>query len=81
MTTFFELVRAVEENNRFNDGGWSDWDDAQHIERVYGQLEDKRREVALCFLDALIRADGDSAIRKHLCEAWDILEYGYAFNR
>ena len=31
-----QAIEGVEDNNRINDGHWSDWDDAQHIEETYG---------------------------------------------
>jgi hypothetical protein len=80
MTTFFELVAAVEENNRINDGQWhhfSEGDD--HIEQAYGNLnEDENKLVARAFLSALVRDNGENLqIYK---DAMQCLEYGQAFS-
>jgi len=44
--TLKEAVLAVEENNKINDGKWSDWDDAQHIADTYDiELNDKEATI------------------------------------
>ena len=79
METFKSLVKAVEENNRINDGKWSDWSDAFHIERTYGELSIKERSIALEFLSALIRDNGENL--EIYLDAMDCLQYGQPFKR
>lgn len=74
METFKSLVDAVLENNRINYGCWKDWDCATHIEDAYGLLQDDFKDVALAFLDALIRDDGAN-LATYL-SAMHALEYG-----
>lgn len=31
-----QAIEGVEDNNRINDGRWSDWEDAQHVAEAYG---------------------------------------------
>ena len=31
-----QAIEGVEDNNRINSGGWSDWEDAQHVADTYG---------------------------------------------
>ena len=31
-----QAIEGVEDNNRINDGRWSDWEDAQHVAETYG---------------------------------------------
>ena len=31
-----QAIEGVEDNNRINDGHWSDWDGAQHVAETYG---------------------------------------------
>lgn len=79
METFKSLVEAVQENNKINNAKWSDWTSAQHIQEVYGELENDYRGTAELFLGALIR-DGGENLSTYL-DAIDCLVYGYAFAR
>jgi hypothetical protein len=76
--TFKGLVEAVEENNKMNNGKWSDWKDAWHIEEVYGELEDDFDHVARAFLDELIGNEGKN--KSYYIDAMCALNYGYVFN-
>ena len=31
-----QAIEGVEDNNRINDGSWSDWEDARHVAETYG---------------------------------------------
>lgn len=79
METFKSLIKAVQENNDINEAKWSDWDDAFHIESTYGQISFKERSIALEFLSALIRDNGENL--KLYLEVMDCLEYGQPFSR
>lgn len=74
METFKSLVDAVLENNQINGGSWKDWDCATHIEDTYGLLQADYKDVALAFLDALIRDNGEN-LETYL-SAMHALEYG-----
>lgn len=62
MATFIELVEAVKDNNSVNDGSWKDWADLQHIEDVYGPLDDEdvTREEADRVMSSAIASNGQS---------------------
>ncbi len=79
METFHSLVDAVRENNRMNNARWKDWDDAKHIQDVYGELKDENKAVEEAFLNALIRDDGKNIVI--YLEAIDCLDFGYPFDR
>jgi hypothetical protein len=74
---FFELIQAVEENNRINDGSWKDWDSAQHIEEFYGKLNEEYKECAVHFLNSLIKSNGEN--KQTFIDAFNCLEYEYDF--
>lgn len=79
MKSFKSLVAAVEENNSINDAEWSTWENAKHIESIYGQLEPTYADVAREFLNALIRDNGENRVM--YLETMDCLVYGYPFER
>ena len=76
--TFSSLIEAVEENNSMHDVTWKAWSDADHIQHVYGELEDEYRDVATAFLNALIRDEGENI--ETYSQAMSALEYGKVFN-
>jgi len=84
MSLFKKAIDAVEENNRMNNGKWSDWDDAYHIMNTYeidGESDyySKPERVAIDFIDCIIKTNGENiAIFQ---SAIDCLEYGYSFKR
>jgi hypothetical protein len=80
MTTFLEMVEAVQENNRINGGKWSDWSDCSHLEEVYGKIQDDLEKLSRTFLNALIRDGGDHNLACYMA-AYDCVNYGYAFER
>lgn len=52
-------IEAVEDNNNINDGSWSDWQDAAHIEETY--------EVEMCdegkaVIERAIKSNGKSLV-------------------
>ena len=54
-----QAIEGVEDNNRINDGHWSDWEDAQHIAETYG--------VELCgegtqVIERAITSNGESLV-------------------
>lgn len=81
MNKLQEIISAVEENNRINEGKWSDWKDVDHILEVYEiSLEDEKYEhIIRDFVDDLIKNDGEHA--KVYLDAMSGLEYGTIFNR
>jgi hypothetical protein len=77
--SFKYLVAAVEENNRLNDAKWSNWEDRQAIEDLYGVMRGENREVGRAFLTALIRDNGE-----HLdtyLDAMCAIERGLVFSK
>lgn len=62
MVTLLNLVEAVQDNNRVNDGSWKDWTDLSHIEEVYGSLDDEdvTREEVDRVIAAAIASNGAS---------------------
>jgi len=56
--TLKAAVLAVEENNKINDGKWSNWDDAQHIAGTYEIGALTKEESAI--LERAIDTDGKS---------------------
>lgn len=80
MNSFRDLVDAIQENNRINSGKWSDWENPQHIEQIYGVYKrDEFSATTYYFLKALIRDNGENL--EHYLTAMDCLEYGYPFKR
>lgn len=78
--TFFEIVNAIEENNKINNAQWSDWDDLQHVIETYGDIEnDEFKHVAKAFLSALIRDNGEN-LEKYK-DMMNLLEFGQCFSR
>lgn len=70
METFRTLVNAILENNRINQGKWSDWEDAKHIQRVYGAIKkDKMLAMHEAMLNEAISSDG-----LHLQAYLDLIE-------
>lgn len=62
METFESLVEAVKENNVINDASWKDWQDAKHIQDVYGELENDERKIMYeAMLDECIYSEGEYA--------------------
>lgn len=81
MSIFRDAIEAVEENNRINDGKWSDWEDLAHIVDTY-DLEYTADAIAMAtqaFIAALIRDNGEHLSLYQQCI--DCLEYGYPFAR
>jgi hypothetical protein len=62
MTTFKQLVDAIEENNRINDGKWSDWNGLFAAEEVYGEYadDDISREDAEHVVESAIASNGET---------------------
>ena len=82
MTTFFEMIDAVEENNRMHDANWCDWVGVKHLEDTYGKLEveeEDHLEYAIALLDSLIISDGANV--KQFKDIWQIIKYGAPFSR
>lgn len=79
METFRWLVSAVEQNNTMHNAQWSDWDSANHIQEVYGELDDIYKSVFETFLDMLVRDDGKN-LNTYL-ETYDCITYGQPFSR
>lgn len=79
---FLQLIEAVRENNDMNKGSWKDWEDAKHIQEVYGSLSEgckKLNDLAEIFLNALIRNEGHEI--GTLVEAFDIISDGVVYAR
>ena len=54
-----QAIYGVEDNNRINDGRWSDWEDAQHVAETYGvELCDEGAQV----IDRAIASNGASLV-------------------
>ena len=58
-----QAIEGVEDNNRINDGRWSDWEDAQHVAETYG--------VELCgegakVIERAIASNGESLVEDGL---------------
>jgi hypothetical protein len=82
MTTFLDLIDAVEENNRINDGKWSDWENAAHIQEVYGALsydEDIQIKAIEKMLNFLIKSNGEDV--NLFIDLVDHYDYGIMFAR
>lgn len=80
MKSFEELIEAVEENNRINDGQWKDWDSSIHIESTYETpLEGEYEGFARLCLNALIRDNGENI--EVYKDAMNALEYSKVFSR
>lgn len=79
MRTFHELLEAVEENNRINNAKWTDWEDASHIQDVYGELDKHNKILAEIFLNSLIHDNGDHL--QLLQDAFDAVNCGIVFSR
>lgn len=76
MTTFKELIKAIEGND---EGQWNCWEDAKHIQEVYGELEDENKDVAEKLLNNLIRNEGREV---DMClEMMSYLEYGVVMSK
>ena len=71
--SFNFLVEAVQDNLRINEGRWESWQNAKHIQEVYGELEEDFKDIMEEFLNCLIRLDGDSA--ETFIEAYRLLNY------
>lgn len=71
-----QAVLAVEENNRINDGKWSDWSSADHVADTYeiGELSDAERAI----LENAIKSNGASIDAD--MNAVHNAEYGVEFN-
>lgn len=63
MTNLKTLIKAVEENNKLNDGKWSDWDDGDHILSTYANDGYDDSEIyaidAVEVLNLFIKHNGD----------------------
>lgn len=79
MTTFEDMVKAVEENNKINDASWKDWRNAEHMQEVYGYLHLRFKHVAEAFLNALIRDNGNYC--DLYLDAFEALQHGIVFAR
>jgi hypothetical protein len=64
MSTFKQLVDAIEENNRINDGKWADWSGFLAAEEVYGEYADEEvsREDAKRVIESAIASNGETLI-------------------
>jgi hypothetical protein len=62
MITFKQLVDAIEENNRINDGKWADWSGFLAVLEVYGEYSDSEisREDAQHIIESAIASDGEA---------------------
>ncbi len=72
MSTFLEIIEAVEENNRINTAEWRDWEDPRDITFAYGTIEGDYGDIGLEFLGALIRDNGEGV--EYYIHAIDCLE-------
>ena len=80
METFYSLVKAVQENNRINGGQWKDWEDADHIQEVYGKLESLGYyHISRIFLNSLIENNGEG-LETYL-DCLDFISKGQVFAR
>jgi len=81
MKLFDEIVAAVEENNRINEGQWKNWESISHICEIYNIAREKRSEyygTCALFINSLCRDNGENL---HVYrDAMDCLEYGQCFS-
>ena len=70
-----EAFQAVDENNRINDGKWSDWDSAYDILETYEiTYESEWEDFIVLALNTLIRDEGRGA--DHYIETLRMFYYG-----
>ncbi len=80
MENFKSLVLAIEENNSMNEAQWKDWKNAQHVQSLYGEMENTPfKPIYEAFIDALIRDNGQN-LSTYL-DTVSCLEYGQIFSR
>lgn len=84
MSLFKQICEAVEENNRINDGSWSNWESFNDILIVY-EIETKDTpdnifNVTKAFIEDMIYTNSNDHM-KNFQEVIDILEYGQPFAR
>lgn len=77
MNTYKELVQAINENNRTNEGSWNDWTCSKHVQDIYGDLIEDERAMGEYLLDFNIRTRGSHV--EDTLNIMDIYNYGQVF--